>query len=137
MIWSYLSQFWNSITSVGDYSVEFFQSIGNAVAGAVGGIFEFVAHNASDFFVFLGWFFSNIGGIFTRLIIPIKFVFNFLKSFLDNAFASPVDTALWSFPVEIKDLFATIPYWNVVGTILGITILIFAGFFIFRKILSL
>jgi len=136
MVWEYLSQFWDSITSVGDYTVEWFQNVGNAIAGAIGGMFDFLLHNVSDFFVFLGWFFSNVGGIFTATIQPVQYVFNFLKSFLNNAFSTPVDNAIWSFPAGIKDLFATIPYWDIVGTILGISILIFSGFFVFKKILS-
>lgn len=136
MVWDYLTQFWNSITSVGGYTIEFFQNIGNAVAGAVGGMFDFLIHNASDFFIFLGWFFSNIAGLFSRLLIPIKFIFNFLSSFLSEAFSAPSDPAIWSFPASIKDLFGSVPGWDILGTTLGISLLIIFGFYIFNKILE-
>src|SRR3989304_2346468 len=125
MVWQYLLQVWDSITSVGDYTIEWFQNVGNAIAGAIGGMFDFLLHNVSDFFVFLGWFFSNVGGIFTATIQPVQYVFNFLKSFLNNAFSTPVDNAIWSFPAQITEVFDVIPYWNTISAVLGVCLLIF------------
>ena len=68
MVWDYLSQFWDSIASVGEYPIAFFQNIGIAVAGALGGFFDFIFHNLSDFFLLLGWFGANIKSIFTSLL---------------------------------------------------------------------
>jgi len=129
MIWNYLSQFWDAIVSVGEFTVEFFESIGNAVAGAVGNLLEFLNHNASDIFVFAGWLFHNLKIVVEKLFLPIRYIYTYLKSFVSQAFMSPTTSAkeIWSFPAQIMEVFQAIPYWTVFSTILGLGILIIIG----------
>ena len=137
MLWGYLSEFWNAVQGVGDYTIEFFQSIGNAVAGAVGSLFDGLIHSVTDVFVFFGWFFSNLAVIFERLFLPVRFVFQFLKSFVTTAFSSPVEISAWTFSAEIKNIFHAIPLWDTLILVLGVGVTLLAGYGIFKKILSI
>ena len=80
-MWGYLEQFWNAITQVGDYTIEWFRNIGNAVAGAIGGMFDWLIHYVSDVFIFLGWLFSILKELIMTFLSPVAYTFNFLKSF--------------------------------------------------------
>ena len=133
-MWGYLSEFWNAITGVGDYTVAFFQSIGNAVAGAVGSLFDFFIHAFSDIVVYAGWFFENLGHIFTLLFSPINFIFNFLKSFISSAVATPPTATTWAFTDQIKDVFNAIPLWSTVVLVLGSCILLLTGVSLLRHL---
>lgn len=136
MIWGYLNEFWNAITSVGDYTIEFFQNIGNAVAGALGNLFEFVNHNITDVFVFAGWLFSNFKIFFGNVLLPIRYVYSFLKEFIDTALISPTTSAksIWNFPDNIMSVFNAIPYWTTISAVLGIAVIILVGFSILKHL---
>ena len=134
MTWGYLTEFWDAIAGVGDYTVEFFQSIGNAVAGAVGSLFDFFIHTFSDIIIYAGWFFDNLGSIFVSLFSPINFIFNFLRSFISSAIATPVDQNIYVFPDQIKSLFSAVPYWDTVVLVLGVCVLIIVGASLLRHL---
>lgn len=141
-MWDYILQFWDSLTEVvvsaGSYSVEWFQNIGNAVAGATGGLFDWLIHYINDFFIFIGWTFSMITDFLETFILPISYAFNFLKSFTTSAFSSPqVASASYYFSPEIKGIFDGLPYWNVVVSVLGVGILIIVGVSIFKLFLKI
>jgi len=87
-MWGYLSEFWNAIVSVGDYSVAWFQSVGNAVAGAIGGLFEDLTHHFYDIFYIIRWFLSNLGDMFVIAFTPLIWVFNFIRGFFVSATSS-------------------------------------------------
>lgn len=129
MIWGYLEQFWNAIIGVGEYTIEFFQSIGNAVAGAIGSLFEFINHNVSDVFVFAGWLFYNLKILVSNLFLPVRFIYTYLRNFVESAFLSSETSAkaIWSFPAEIMNFFQGIPYWSILSSVLGLGILIIIG----------
>ena len=109
MTWGYLGEFWNSITQVGTYTIEWFENIGNAVAGALGNLFEFLNHSLSDVFIFGAWFFSTLGQLLIKLWLPVNYVFNFISAFVEKAFATPEPQNIWSFSSEITDIFEAIP----------------------------
>lgn len=137
-MWSYLDQFWNAITQVGDYTIEWFQNIGNAVAGAIGGMFDWLIHYVSDFFIFLGWIFSILKELILAFLSPVSYIFNLLKSFTISAFISPQTPPVsYTFSSEIMGVFNTIPYWSVLCSLIGIAILVILGVIILRLFLSL
>jgi len=135
MVWGYLTEFWNSITQVGTYTIEWFQNIGNAVAGAIGNLFEFINHSLSDIFVYGGWFFSSLGVLFQKFWLPINYIFNFIKAFVGKAIATPTDQNIWAFSEEVKAIFQQIPYWSTLSMVLGICILIIFGIAILKQFL--
>lgn len=137
-MWQYLSQFWDAITEVGTYTIAWFQSVGNAVAGAIGGMFNWLIHYVNDFFIFLGWTFSIIKELVKTFTLPISYIFNFLKAFTTSAFSSPqTPDASYTFSSGILGVFQSLPYWNVITAVLGIGILIIIGIAIFKLLLKI
>jgi len=135
MIWGYLTEFWNAITGVAEYPIEFFKNIGNAVAGALGNLFAFIIHSITDIFVFGGWFTSSLGTFFANILAPVKFVFGFLKSFIDSAFATPVSgDPIWEFTDELMSVFHAIPYWTTISSVLGVCVLFVIGMAIVKQL---
>jgi len=137
MTWGYLGEFWDSVNSTTlnawEYTEGWFQNIGNAVAGALGNLFNFINHNVSDLFVFLGWFFSNLSFIFGQLISPIKYLFTFSKFFFGVALDEPsTTTEIWSFSTTTISVFDAIPYWSEISIVLAIAILLIFGIAILK-----
>jgi len=128
MIWGYLSQFWDSIVSVGEYPIAFFQNIGIAVAGALGSFFDVIFHNLNDIFVFINWFGVNLKNIFVSILAPITYFFNVLKFFFGSAFGTPPPPeATFTFSQEILDIFQAIPNWPIFSSVLGAIIIFVIG----------
>lgn len=128
MLWNYLTQFWDQIVAVGEYPITFFQNIGNAVAGAIGSFLDIIFHNLNDIFVFVAWFGTNIKSIFLSLLSPITYFFNVLKFFYANAFASPLPAeATYTFTEPVLSVFNTIPYWNVISSVIGAVLIFIIG----------
>ena len=95
------------------------------MAGAVGNLFESTLHYLNDTWVFLGWIFSVIGQLVSLFLLPLNFIFQFLKGFLSTAFSAPTDYSFtWS--SEILAVFAHIPLWSTIGVVLGACISILA-----------
>jgi hypothetical protein len=135
-MWGYLSEFWNAITEVGGTTIEWFQNIGNAVAGATGQLFYGTLHYLNDTWVFLGWIFSVLAQIVALFLLPLTFIFQFLKGFLSSVFAAPTDfTFTWS--SEVLAVFEAIPYWSTISLVLGIGISIIALFAILNLFTNL
>jgi hypothetical protein len=139
MNWGFLAEFWDTISSqtVGgvEYGINWFKQIGLAVAGAIGSIFEYLIHAVSDVFVFLGWIFSALKQVILALLLPLTYLFNFLKGFLTNAIKTPiVPETSYAFSSSTMAIFNKIPYWSVLSHILGIALMIIAGFAILRTV---
>lgn len=121
MEWGFLAEFWNAITQVGDYTVEFFQSIGNAVAGAIGGLFEDLVHHIYDIFYIAEWFVDNLSDMFAIAFRPLTWIFNFVRGFFVSATGTIGDLGIelpeilvWT--TNVKEVFETFPYLNLLIT---------------------
>lgn len=135
MIYNWLSQFWNSITSVGTYTIEFFQNIGNAVAGAMGGVLEAIFHTTLDFFISIWYLTEYVIAIFKNLLAPILYIFNFIKSIFINL-TTPVDEVpAFQFNAEALELLNKVPNFSLILTILG-GILCLLGIIAIIKVLA-
>jgi len=143
MSWDYLSAFWDQITgavastteNLISYPVSFFQNIGNAVAGAIGQIFDTLFHTFSDIFVFGAWTGEMVGAIFSKLTLPFQFVYNFFKNIYSYGFATPSDPDItYTFSTSTMAVFETIPYWSTLIMILGIALVLVVGLGIFKLI---
>jgi hypothetical protein len=142
MSWGYLGEFWNSITEVvvnsSTYTIAWFQSIGNAVAGAVGALFEDLIHHIYDLFYIAQYLVDNLGTLFGVIFTPLTWVFNFVRGFFVSAFGTPVAPEItWTFSTDIIAVFQKFPYWNVltysIGAGLGILVLVF----IFKRLTAI
>ena len=141
-MWGYLGEFWNAITGIGDYTIQWFQNIGNAVAGAVGSLFEDLIHHIYDIFYVIWWFLDSLKDLFSILLLPLTWAFNFGKGFFDTAFKTASELGLTigpvaSFKSSVMDFFNAIPHFNLifvgVGSIIGIIFLVF----IIKKLASI
>jgi hypothetical protein len=142
MTWGYLTEFWNAITQVGDYTIEFFESIGNAVAGAVGGLFEDLTHHIYDVFYFFGWLYDNLGILFGIIFKPLTWIFNFTKGFLTTAFATPESLnlqlgAMAHFGDNVMAFFNVIPHFTLIFAGISAGLGIFMLSFIIKKVIHI
>lgn len=141
MVWSYFSQFWSAITDVviggATYTIDWFQSIGNAVAGGIGSFFDVIFHTLSDLFTFIQWLFANLQTIFTALLSPINYIFSVLRYFWASAFLTPpAPTLTYTFPAGVLDVFNSIPNWSIFISVLGAVIIVFCGIAILKLFLN-
>jgi len=139
MDWGFLGEFWNAVSSktlnAWEYTADWFKQIGLAVAGAIGGLFDYLIHYFSDIFVFLGWLFSVIKELVLAVLLPITYIGNFLKGFITNAIKTPeIPETSYTFSTSTMGIFETIPHWNLIASVLGICILVLGGFAILRLI---
>jgi len=141
MTWYYLSEFWDLITEsfatqtaeIISYPVSFFQNIGNAVAGALGNIFDTFFHTFSDLVLFFSWTGEILGKILYKLGSPFVYVFNFLKNTFSIGFSTPDAPDLtYTFSTSTLAVFDAIPHWQTLTTILGIAFTLFVGIAIFK-----
>jgi len=142
MVWGYLNEFWDAITGVGEYTIEFFQSVGNAVAGAIGGLFEDLTHHFFDVFYFFGWLFYNLQNLFVIIFRPLTWIFNFVKGFTTSAFSTPEKLGIQlgemaHFSDNVMAFLNVIPHFNLVlaGVSAGLGILVVS--FIVGKIIHI
>lgn len=142
MEWGFLGEFWNAVAAktinAWEYTAEWFQQIGLAVAGAVGSLFDYLIHYISDFFVFLSWVFAALRELVLSITLPISYVGGFLRGFIINALKDPPDPeAAYTFSTSTMEIFATIPYWSVLSMIIGVSILVMGGIAIILLITKL
>lgn len=138
MNWGYLSEFWNSISSstvsAGEYTIGWFESVGNAVAGAIGGLFEDLTHHIYDIFYLIRWFLDGLTDLFSVIISPLTWGYNFTRGLFASAFQSAEDLGLETGEIEelgsnVSTFFETMPYAEYiflgVSAMLGIVFLVF------------
>lgn len=141
-MWGYLSEFWDIITSVGDYTIAFFQNIGNAVAGAIGGLFEDLTHHFYDFFYIIRWFLANLSNMLSKAFTPLIFVFNFIKGFF-IASTSTLEklniqiTEMNLLTENVKAFFDVFPYFKLLSMGIGGALGIFIVIFIAKKVIHI
>ena len=81
---------------------------------------------ASDFIVFIGWLWHNLSIFLKDVFLPVQYIYTFLKEFFYTAFATPIlPEQIWTFPTEVKQVFASIPHFDTLISVavIGITIL--------------
>jgi len=129
MNWGFLSEFWDAISEktieAWHFTADWFQQIGLAVAGAIGNFFDYLIHSTSDFFVFISWIFTSIKELISAVLLPISYIVNFLSGFISSATKEPVSPeASYTFSTSTMSIFQSIPYWDTLSYIIGVSILI-------------
>jgi len=133
-MWGYLSEFWGAVSQVGDYTVTWFQSLGNAVAGAIGGLLEDLTHHFYDIFYIAQWFLDNLGEMLATAFTPLTWIFNFVKGFFVSATMSLEELGIEVPEINlisdnVKAVFEIVPYMNLLLTaiagVFGLMIVIF------------
>lgn len=141
MIFGYLSEFWNSVSSTTlnawEYTSDWFYNIGNAVAGAVGNLFDYIIHYLTDTLVFVSWLAHNLGFILGQLLAPIKYLFAFSSSYFSSAFSSPIEPEEFvGFSSTTSTFINSLPYWNEIMIAVVVMIFIVAGVGILKLFLK-
>lgn len=141
-MWGYLNEFWNAIIQVGDYTIEWFEQIGNAVAGAIGGLFEDLIHHIYDVFYIANWFVDNLSDMFSIAFKPLAWIFNFVRGFFVSATSTLAELELevpeilvWT--SNVQNVFENFPYMNLLITGIGGALGLFLVVFIFKKIIHI
>jgi len=138
MVWGYLAEFWDKLTDVGDYTIEWFQGIGNAVAGAIGSLFEDLIHHIYDVFYIFQYFIDQLQTLFSIIFVPLTWIFNFVKGFFVSAFSTPIEPEItWTFDDKYLAIFQALPYWNTFMFSIGAGISILFLVFIFKRLSSI
>jgi hypothetical protein len=141
--WGYLTEFWDSVVEVviggTTYTVDWFQGIGNAVAGAIGGIFSDLTHHFYDIFYILEWALGNLGPILQTALAPLAWLFNFSSGFLTSATSTlenlNIETPTFSLSgVDLTTFFAGIPYFTIFTTGIWAILGILFAFYVIKKI---
>lgn len=91
---------------------------------------------ASDFLIFLGWIFENVGLLIGKVFLPVQYIFTFFKNFGTYALADPeTPEPIWEFSNEILMVFDAIPYWSTIIFVLVLGLSILFIFYILRTFL--
>ena len=139
-MWGYLSEFWDAITSVGDYSVAWFQSVGNAVAGAIGGLFADLTHHFYDIFYIIRWFLSNLGDMFIIAFTPLMWIFNFIRGFFVSATSTMEELGIVVPEIDLMSgyvsiFFDSFPYFSLLLSGVAGALSLYILIFIAKKII--
>ena len=141
-MWGYLVEFWDAIIQVGDYTIEWFEQIGNAVAGAIGGLFEDLIHHIYDIFYIAEWFLDNLSQMLATAFTPLSWIFNFVRGFFVSATLTIEELGielpeLSVFTGDVQEVFENFPYMNLLLTGVGGALGIFIVVAIIRKIIHI
>jgi len=96
----YLGQFWDAITAATEGTVEWFESLGNAVAGALGNLLFYPLQAIFDVLLAIAYLFNLLWLFLSFLFKPILF----LGVFLVNAFTGIFE------PVAPEDIFGGVDF---------------------------
>lgn len=141
-MWGYLTEFWDAIIQVGDYTIEWFEQIGNAVAGAIGGLFENLIHHIYDVFYIAEWFLDNLAEMFSIAFRPLSWIFNFVRGFFLSATMTIEELGielpeLSVYAGDVQEVFENFPYFNLLITAVGGCLGLFVVASIIRKIIHI
>lgn len=141
MPWNYLTQFIDRISTTTitawEYTSTWFINVGNAVAGAIGGMFDWIIHYFNDFLCYINYFAQNLGFIFSQLLSPVKYIFTFSSNFFTTSFSQPIiPETLQGFSTTTLDFIHSLPYWNELSAGIGVIILIIGAIGILKLFLK-
>ena len=89
---------------------------------------------ASDFIVFVGWLWHNLTTLLRAVFLPVQYIYTFLKEFFYTAFQPPIiPESIWTFDTGTKEVFASIPYFNVLISVAISGIIIVMVVFILKS----
>lgn len=135
-MFEFLSEFWDSITEATSGTVEFFQNIGLAVAGALGNVFLFPLKILVEFGLAFGWVFQNLILILSKFISPFSFVYYFFRDILAYLENVPPAENFVTISTQYTNFIQTFPMFNYIQIVISGGILII-GLFAFVRLAKL
>lgn len=94
---------------------------------------ETLSHFFTDFAVLFGYFWHQLFTLFNGFFSPLKWLYLFVKSVLETAFATPPSVD-FNWPAGVATALNSIPYFSTFVSVVMIIFLFWAGFSIFRWI---
>jgi hypothetical protein len=92
-----------------------------------------IQHFINDFSVFFGWIGDILHTLISTFLLPLNFVFTFVKAFLVNSFLTPIATGFnYIWDNSVMSIFQSLPYWNLIVAALIAGIGIIITFFILK-----
>lgn len=126
MTYNLFTDFWDSIAGAATDSVAWFQSLGYAVGGALGGMLTVLFQPITDLALGLTYVFSLLSQVFLSLSVIVAFYLQIMTSFMTVATGTITEHDI-SFPVNVSGFLAAIPYWSTIGTVItwGVAVMMF------------
>jgi len=129
MSFGFLGEFWNSITSatVGavTYGTDFFQSIGNAVAGAIANIVLYPIKVIFDGALAVSYVFETLITLSGQLFASLRFLIIFLGGILAGFTTTP-PTISGVFATSTVTFLQGIPMIGTITTVMGVGMIVVA-----------
>lgn len=114
----FLSEFWNAITAATEGTIEWFQSVGNAVAGAIGNLLFYPLQAIIDFGLAWAYLLDRLFNIINYLILPFFYMFDFLAAFVAGAFEPQEVDLLITNSDNLQTFFNSLPLFSeIIGLI--------------------
>lgn len=139
-MFGYLQEFWGQIASTTisawEYTDDWFKNIGNAVAGGVGNIFLGTLQVVVDFGLALGFIIENLVTVIYILLLPFKFIFTYLATFISSLDLTPNTTNLFTQNTYILEWAETIPLFTTLTTVIASLIILSTFFGIIKLVKS-
>jgi len=109
----FLNEFWSAITSATEGTVEWFQSLGNAVAGALGNLLFYPLQAVIDFGLAIAYLMNQLLSLISYLISPFLYFFTFLGAVLNYMFQpATASVSLPPLTTSIITVLNIIPYFG-------------------------
>jgi len=137
MIFGYLSQFWNSVTSATTDTVAWFQSVGNAVAGALGNLVLIPFRGLFEVILALGWTIVQIVHLVGVIFSPIVFLGIYLYKVSVSFFFTPVTTNLFTLDTSVMTFITAFPLMAIMFVVLTGLLYVVTAISIFTKMVNL
>lgn len=122
MSFGFLTEFWDSIAEVvisgGTYTVDWFKSLGNAVAGAVGNIFIIPLKAIVEFGLAIAYIFKIIILIAKNFFGYFEYLGVFFSKIADFISVEPTQNNLFTQSQAITNGLANIPFWGTMQTVI-------------------
>lgn len=132
MFYGYLSAFWNSVAGATADTADWFKSLGNAVAGALGNLYIFLFQPIIDVILLLSYVLMLLKAVLLNFLSLPFWVYNFFLYFINNIAAytphNPWDSGVIYF-------LTSFPLWNVIGFGLEATMM-FGVLMLIRKTIN-
>jgi len=134
-VFGYLSEFWDNITEATEGTIEFFQSIGNAVAGAIGHIFLLPLKIIFDFFwtlkILFDIFYNLLEISFSIIVNFFIFIGNILKEIFNY---TPSGENIIVFDNSIIGILKSIPLFSILLSVISYALIALMVFSILKTL---
>ena len=132
-MWTFFNQLWQSVSSVGTYTAEWFLNIGRAVGGALGDFFLSIIHIIIDFGILLLVLIKTGISVFNALLAPVLWLLTLIYQFFSNVidfdyvYEPPI-----AFDSRVATVLNSIPFFSTLALIIVVAFYVLLIFKVFK-----